>query len=415
MTIFCSVETQIKSFKCLLGLLLGLFLCNTGIAQMNVIVPDVLFVSLNANAQSVATGGVGVVASDLYTQNGLNQNPAILARADSILGFQALNFVPWNKQIPEDFAGLRLFESAYYQSFRRHAIGFAARYMRYNNEIALTDITGNFVASFRPIEYFTQINYAYRFSSKLSLGVGLKYIRSNLTGGNNVQGFETKTAQALAGDFGLDYRKYLRNTDRFKLKWNVGFSILNLGNRVSYLENNTSQDFLPQTMKLGTLLTFIWKAKNKNYLAWDVSYQANKLLVPTPPQYAFGAGGFIIEKGLDPNVSAMRGVLQSFYDAPNGFREELNEIIHQFGTEIRGSIIDNKLLIAARAGYFLEHETKGAREILSIGLGIGYRGFQIDVARPFHRNLPYIPHRYILSVGARFNLTKGARLRFVEN
>jgi len=59
-----------------------------------VITTAVPFLSINAHAQAMGSGCVGVVASDLYMQNGLDQNPALLSRGKKVLGFQAVNVVP---------------------------------------------------------------------------------------------------------------------------------------------------------------------------------------------------------------------------------------------------------------------------------------------------------------------------------
>ena len=69
----------------------------------------------------------------------------------------------------------------------------------------------------------------------------------------------------------------------------------------------------------------------------------NKLLVPTPPIYEYAidpitgqpttqiaidptTGAKIIAKGKNPSVPVAQGILQSFGDAPGGFKEEMKEI-----------------------------------------------------------------------------------------
>ena len=44
-------------------------------------------------------------------------------------------------------------------------------------------------------------------------------------------------------------------------------------------------------------------------------------------------GNYIIESGMDPNVSTVQGMIQSFYDAPGGMNEEFNEINWSLGAE----------------------------------------------------------------------------------
>jgi hypothetical protein len=68
-------------------------------------------------------------------------------------------------------------------------------------------------------------------------------------------------------------------------------------------------------------------------------------------------------------------MLQSFYDAPGGFQEELREISVAAGIEYlyAGQF-------AVRAGYFDEHSTKGNRKYFTIGAGIKYNVFNLDFA-----------------------------------
>src|SRR5687768_8488173 len=70
------------------------------------------FVSIIANAQSMGTGWVGVVASDLNIQNGLDQNPAMLSRGKKLMGFQ-LNYAPWLRLLVPD---INLYDLGYYHS-----------------------------------------------------------------------------------------------------------------------------------------------------------------------------------------------------------------------------------------------------------------------------------------------------------
>ena len=110
----------------------------------------------------------------------------------------------------------------------------------------------------------------------------------------------------------------------------------------------------------------------------------NKLLVPTPPIYARdssgsripdGSGGYVIEKGKNPNTSVPNAIIQSFYDAPGGFKEELREINLSPGLEYWYND-----LLAFRTGYFYEHYTKGNRQYLTFGLGVRFMALGIDAS-----------------------------------
>ena len=164
----------------------------------------------------------------------------------------------------------------------------------------------------------------------------------------------------------------------------LGANISNIGNKIRYTETAV-RDFIPINLRLGTSLALDFDEYNSMSFAFDI----NKLLVPTPPVYDTrtfltedSAGidiqvpnpdqGEIID-GMDPNVSVVSGMFQSFYDAPGGFKEEIREFNVSIGTEYWYA--DQ---FAIRAGYFNEHDTKGARKYFTFGSGVKYNVFELD-------------------------------------
>jgi long-subunit fatty acid transport protein len=77
-------------------------------------------------------------------------------------------------------------------------------------------------------------------------------------------------------------------------------------------------------------------------------------------------------------VPVVQGMIQSFYDAPGGFREELQEINTSFGLEYW---YDKQF--ALRGGFFYEPESKGNRKYATLGAGLRYNVFTIDVSYLF--------------------------------
>lgn len=359
--------------------LAAMHLGNAQTEQLNTITTSVPFVSIITNAQSMGSGYVGVVASDNYMQNGLDQNPALLTNGKKVLGFQPINYTPWLRALTKE---LYFLESSYYQSFGKHAIGFSARNFALG-QITYIDSAGNVTQNDKPKENYLNFKYAFCLSKYFSMGCGLKYIHSDLTNGATVGNYKTHPAKAIAGDLGFNFRKDIYQRDSFRVNWSLGLAFLNIGNKVSY-SDFPKKDFIPQVMKLGTLFTLQWKQKNADLFSLDLSYQASKLLVPSPPFYETdSSGNKVIVSGLDPEVNSFHGIIQSFFDAPGGKKEEWREIIHQFGTEARYVTADNKYFGAIRAGYFHEHATKGNRKLVTLGLGFGYKIFRLDVAKLF--------------------------------
>ena len=71
----------------------------------------------------------------------------------------------------------------------------------------------------------------------------------------------------------------------------------------------------------------------------------------------------------------MQGIFQSFYDAPNGFTEEMQEINISAGAEW----VYNKFLYV-RGGFFYENPKKGGRQYMTFGGGFKYNIMQLDIA-----------------------------------
>ena len=68
-------------------------------------------------------------------------------------------------------------------------------------------------------------------------------------------------------------------------------------------------------------------------------------------------------------------MIQSFYDAPGGFKEEMQEVMWALGLEY-----SYRNLFFFRTGYFHESPYKGNRQFISLGAGIKYSVFGIDVS-----------------------------------
>ena len=84
----------------------------------------------------------------------------------------------------------------------------------------------------------------------------------------------------------------------------------------------------------------------------------------------------------------------SFADAPDGFSEEMQEIMIASGVEYW-----YKELFSARGGYFYEHYNKGNRKYFTLGLGLRYNVFGIDFAY-----LVPTQHEHPLAETLRFSL-----------
>lgn len=337
--------------------------------SQRVITTAVPFLSITPDSRSGAMGDAGVAISP--DANSVHWNPSKLAFIDDKMGF-ALSYSPWLAKIINDMSLSYL--SGYYKLTREQAIAVSLRYFDLG-EIFFTDDNNNPQGNFNPKEFAIDATYARMLSENFSLGITLRYVNSNLTGHFQTSSVEAKPANTVAADVSAFYQ-----TDTKIGHLAFGGNISNIGAKVTYSDQE-NKDFIPINLRLGTALTTEIDPYNKITFALDF----NKLLVPSPPIYKTDANGAyiidpatdkpIIERGKDPNRNLLSGMFGSFSDAPDGFSEEMQEIMIAFGTEYW---YNN--LFAARLGYFYEHANKGNRQYFTMGVGFRYNVFGFDFA-----------------------------------
>ena len=251
-----------------------------------------------------------------------------------------------------------------------------------------------------------------RVSERIALAVTGRYIRSDLKLQTAIE--DANAASSFAVDISSYYQSEEIPMSSFDGRWRAGINISNLGPKLKYDETG-QESFLPTNLAFGAGFDFILD----QYNTVGVTAQFNKLLVPTPPIYGTertfedvdGDGIYdsnvdtlisdtngVIYKGEDPNVDFFKGVFQSFADAPNGFSEELNEFTWALGAEYW-----YRDVFAIRAGYFNEHETKGARKYFSLGAGFKYTTINIDISYLISTSTVVSPLEGTLRFGLTFN------------
>lgn len=349
--------------------------------EINTIQSVVPFLTIAPDSRSGAMGDVGVATTpDL---NSLHWNPAKYAFIDGDGGV-GLSYSPWLRNLVPDI------NLAYLTGYKRlddkQVISGSLLYFSLGN-IVFTDHFGNETRNFNPNEFAIDLAYSRKFAEKISGAIAFRYIYSNLTGGTHVGGTETKPGISFAADVSSYFEDDIQLFDRDS-RLTFGIDISNIGSKMTYTDDQ-EPDFIPINLRLGSALMI----KLDNYNSITFAADINKLLVPTPPIY--DSTGLTILRGKDPFVSVPVGMLQSFYDAPNGFKEELHEITYSFGIEYWYS-----QQFAVRTGYFHEHATKGNRKFFTAGLGLRLNIFSLDFAYliPTTQNHP-------LARTLRFSLT----------
>ena len=348
--------------------------------QLNAIQTAVPFMTITPDSRAGGMGDVGVASEpDINSQY---WNSAKYPFMES-RGGVALSYTPWLRRLINDINLAYL--AGFYKLDDKQVVSAALRYFSLG-QIIFTDNYGTPQGIYVPNEFAIDAGYSRLLTDNFSGGIVFRFIRSDLTGGQSVGGGESKAAMAIAGDLGFYYRKPDLRLGSKDAILGLGIQIANMGNKVSYTEDQ-EKSFLPTNLRLGGALTINLDDYNSISLMADV----NKLLVPTPPVWAtdsIGApirdseGNQVVAYGKNPFIAVPVGMFQSFYDAPgvvmddgsrSVWREEINEITFSVGMEYW-----YRKQFAIRGGYFHEHETKGNRKYFTVGMGLRLNVFSLD-------------------------------------
>ena len=333
--------------------------------KYNVVTTAVPILLVSPDSRAGAMGDVGVASTP--DGNSSAWNPAKLAFLENKKASMAMSYTPWMSKLVPDI------DLAYVNYTKalsdRQGISASLRYFSLG-EINFTNEQGNSMGTFNPYEFYLDVAYALKLSDHWSAGTALRWIYSDIAQGQVVQGLQTKPGQSGAADLGFYYQGDYNNIKGGRRQaWSAGIALTNLGAKIAYSESGNS-DFLPTNLRLGGG----YHLEIDQYNQMSVYLDLNRLVVPTPPE--LGTNGEIVA-GMDDNVTPLMGVFQSFNPAakPGGFDELLQENIYNFGLEYK---YDNFLF--ARTGYLHEHKLKGNRQYVTMGFGLQYNVFTIDMA-----------------------------------
>lgn len=358
--------------------------CRAGV--LNTITTAVPFLMISVDSRAGGMGDAGVAVSP--DANSIHWNPSKLAFAENDGEF-AMSYSPWLRNLVPDMS-LAYLTGYKRLANKRSAIGGSLRYFNLGS-ILFTDINGSTIRDFKPAEFALDVAFAQKFSDNFSGGVAIRYVNSNLTGGISVQGANSKAGQSVAADVSFFYNKEDIDMGDRTGNFAFGMNISNIGAKMSYTET-AAQDFIPINLRIGPSFKLDMDEYNSLTFAFDV----NKLLVPTPPVYNPDSidpltGRLAIISGRDPNVGVAAGMFGSFTDAPGvvvqndddsysvvpgtRWREEIREVNIAGGFEYWYAE-----QFAFRGGYFWEHFTKGNRKYFTLGAGVRYNIFSLDLS-----------------------------------
>jgi len=293
-------------------------------------------------------------------------NPSKYAFMESKAGI-GISYTPWMRKIVNDVALAYL--SGYYKlgQHDQHAIGASLRYFSLG-VVEMRDIGGTWYQDLNPYEMAVDLSYSIKLTEGFSLGVAMRYIRSDM-GANSDDGLSP--GNSAAADLSGYGEKYLALGNSEGL-WSYGFNISNMGNKVSY-DGGTTNQFLPTNLKLGTGL--LMPLDDYNQLGIYIDF--NKYLVPSEPIQMNDEEDSDFETRREDynNMQFVKGMVKSFSDAPGGFSEELKEINISVAAEYN---YNSQFFV--RGGYFYENQMKGNRQYFSVGAGFKMNVLKIDAA-----------------------------------
>lgn len=319
--------------------------------KINVVTTAVPFLRISPDARAGGMGDAGLATEADASSIFWNLAKIPFSKTNNAA---AVTYTPWLRdlQVNDVFLGTL---SGYHKIDDQQAISASLRYFSLG-KITFTDFSGQTLFDGNPREFAVDAGYSRKLSDKTGLGVALRYIHSNLVGNAPIQGQSYKPGNAVAGDISF----YYNGVNEAGSGWSFGAAATNLGSKISYTSDAQTKDYIPANLGIGTAYTKQIDETNKISFALDL----NKLLVPTPNDTS--AQGIADYR----NKSVASSWISSLGDG-----EDLQEITVSLGAEYTYN--DQ---FTMRAGYFYEDKTKGNRKYFTVGAGLKYNVFGLNLS-----------------------------------
>ena len=331
-------------------------------------------------------GDMGVATSaDEFSQQ---WNPAKYPFNTNNEGF-AISYTPYLSKLVND---IFLGNVTYYKKLNeRSAWATSFKYFSLG-DIQFNEIIGGTIVDQgieKPNELTLDISYSLKLSELFSMSVVARYIRSDLKLSSDS---DSSSANSIGIDISAFYKSKSFEFSGMNSILRSGINISNIGPRLKY-DVGGRQNFIPTNLKVGTGLQMNIDDDN----SITVNLELNKLLVPTPIAFFDQNNEFIGYK--QPDVGFLKGIIESFSDAPEGFKEELQEIAWSLGFEY---VFKNNFSL--RTGYFNENKYKGSRRYITFGTGFLINQMNFNVSYLFSTSNVRSPLENTLRFSLAFNI-----------
>lgn len=319
--------------------------------ERRVITTAVPFLMISSDARASGIGEQGVATSfDNFSQH---WNPSKYVFSENSSGF-GFSYTPYLSKIVNDvFLGNLTY---YRKNSERSAWSFSLKYFSLGNiDVLQNPLDIPIIES--PNEFTIDAGYSLKLNENFGLGITGRFLLSDV----KLQSFdaESQAATSVAVDISGFFQSDIVTIGRSNGILRAGFNISNLGPKMKYTDLG-QESFIPTNLKIGSGFEFF--SDNSNSLT--VSFEINKLLVPTPSIPIYDSSETEIIAYIQDDIGFLSGIFKSFGDAPDGSSEELKELTYSFGLEY--SFNESFFL---RSGYFSEHELKGSRKFITLGTG----------------------------------------------
>ena len=366
------MKKKILSIAVAMGLSLGAWAESAD--YINPIITSMPSTSIAPDARAAGMGDLGVATDG--DMNSQYWNAAKYAMMDKVRGGITANYTPWLRSLVGDI-DLAYIAGFYNISERAGAVSASLTYFSMG-VVSITGLDETVLGQARPNEFALDLAYSRKLHEYVSMGVGLRFLYSDLTNGynNSTSGNsgEMKPGWTMAADVNLFYHQPIdiaMGTSYF----NLGFALKNMGGKVSY--DAMTKNFIPTTASLGVG----YELPFDNYNKLTFNLQCEKLMVPTRKSK--------FTERFDPNdentwqteqqaysdLNPVKGFFQSLADAPGGAKEEFKEVRWGAGLEYTY----NRQFFA-RAGFGYEDKMKGNRTYVAFGAGFHLSIVMLDVS-----------------------------------
>ena len=151
--------------------------------RYNPITTAVPFLTITPDSRHGGMGDVGAATSP--DANSQYLNPAKYAFIDGNYGF-SVSYTPWLRELVSD--NNLAYLAGFYRIDKNQVIGSSLRYFSMG-DITLTGADRTVLGTVRPSEFAVDFSYSRKLSDKLSGGVALRFIHSDITGGNGAENY----------------------------------------------------------------------------------------------------------------------------------------------------------------------------------------------------------------------------------